>query len=170
MGADSISPLSGRYLIFQLADRIYAVPTRDVEEIVPMAELSSVPGAPSFLTGFLDVGGKLVAVISLRRLLGLPHHERELYTPLIVFKAAQQQIALEIDSVSHIVDINGDELIPVTEGSSLNDCASAVVRLDGQAVVLLSPERILLEQEQQRVAELADLARQRLAELGTETA
>ena len=170
MGADSTSPLRGRYLIFHLADRAYAVSTRRVEEIVPMAELTPVPGAPAFLSGFLDVGGQLVAVISLRSLLGMPDRERELYTPLLILKSSPQQVALEIDGVSRIVDIGDDELIPVTEGCSLNDCASAVARLDGQAVVLLSPERLLLEQELRRVAELAELIRQRLAAVEAVTA
>jgi purine-binding chemotaxis protein CheW len=170
MGADSISTLRGRYLIFHLADRTYAVPAWCVEEIVPMAELFPVPGAPSFLAGFLDVGGQLVAVISMRRLLGMPYREPELYTPLLILKALPQQVALEIDGVTRIVEIDDEDLIPVTEGSSLNDCASAVVRLDGDTIVLLSPERILLEEERTRIAELAVSTRQRLAEVQTVTA
>jgi purine-binding chemotaxis protein CheW len=167
MGADSITTLRGRYLIFHLADRTYAVPTRCVEEIVPMAELFPVPGAPSFLAGFLDVGGQLVAVISMRRLFGMPDHKPELYTPLLILKALPRQVALEIDGVTRIVEIDDDDLIPVTEGSSLNICASAVVRLDGDTIVLLSPERILLEEERKRLAELAESTRQRLAEVQT---
>ena len=170
MGAESITPMRGRYLIFQLADRTYAVPIQCVEEIVPIAELFPVPGAPEFLAGFLDVGGQLVAAISLRRLLGLPDHERELYTPLVILKSTRQRIALEIDSVSRIAEIAPEDVIPVTDGCSINDCAAAVARLDGQAVVLLSPERILLEQEAKRVAELAELTRQRLTELESATA
>lgn len=169
MGADSISPVRGRYLIFQLADRSYAIPIRCIEEIVPIAELTSVPGAP-FLAGFLDIGGQLVAVISLRRLLGMTDHERELYTPLVILRAKVQKFALEIDGVSRIADIDDEKLVSLTEGCSLNDCATAVARLDDQVVVLLSPERILLEQEQKRVAELAEIARQRLAGVEAVTA
>lgn len=165
-----IPRVRGRYLIFYLAERTYAVPIACIEEIVPMTELSPVPGAPSFLSGFLEVGGEPVAVISMRRLFGLPEGEREMYTPLVILKAATQKIALEIDGVTRIVDVDADDLIPVTEGCSLNNCASAVARVDGQAVVLLSPERILLEQESKRVAELGELARKRLAEIETGTA
>jgi chemotaxis signal transduction protein len=100
----------------------------------------------------------------------MPGHERELYTPLVILKASPLKIALEVDSVSRIAEIDPQDLIPVTDGCSLNDCASAVARLDGQAVVLLSPQRILLEQEHRRVAELAELARQRLAEAEVVTA
>jgi purine-binding chemotaxis protein CheW len=167
MGADSISSVRGRYLIFQLAERTYGIPIRDVEEIVPVAELSSVPGAPSFLSGFLDVGGRLVAVISLRRLLGLPAHEWELYTPLIILRADQPKVALEIDAVRGIVDVSDGDLIPLAEGCSFNELATDVARVDGRVVVLLATERILLDQEQKRVAELTGLARQRLAELET---
>lgn len=169
MGADPISPMRGRCLIFHLEDRIYGIPIKCVEEIVPMAELSTVPGAPAFLAGFLDVGGQLVAVISLRRLLGMPDRERELYTPLVILKALPQQVALEIDGVSRIVDIDVEEAVPIAEKYSLNDCATAVIRLDEQAVLLLSPERILLEQELRRVTELAELTRQRLAVVETVT-
>ncbi len=170
MGADSISPARGRYLIFQLADRSYAIPIRCIEEIVPIAELTSVPGAPAFLAGFLDVGGQLVAVISLRHLLGMPDHECALYTPLVILKAKDQRFALEIDGVSRIADIDDEKLVSLTEGCSLNDCATAVARLDEEVVVLLSPERILLEQEQKRVAELAEIARRRIAEVEAVTA
>lgn len=170
MGADSLSLARGRYLIFHLADRNYAIPSRCVEEIVPMAELSPVPGAPSFLPGFLDVGGELVAVISMRRLFGMSDRERELYSPLVLLKAMPQRLALEIDGVTRIADIDGADLVSLTEGNSLNDCAFAIARLDGCAVVILSPERLLLDEEEKRVFELAEQARQRLSEVELVTA
>jgi purine-binding chemotaxis protein CheW len=170
MGADFIPPVRGRYLLLHLADRTYAVPTLCIEEILPMAEVTPVPGAPPFLTGFLDVGGELAAVVSMRRLFGMPPRDWDLYTPLVLLKAAPQPIAMEVDEVTCIVDIDDDHLIPVADGYALNDCASALARVDGRAVVLLSPERMLLEQERRRVAELAESVRRRAAELETVTA
>lgn len=162
MGAGAL--LRERYLVFHLEDRTYCVSTASVEEIVPMAELTRVPSAPAFLLGFLDVGGQLVAVISLRRLMGLTEREPELYTPLVILKTSSQPIALEVDRVTRIVELGEDELIPLSEGCSLNHCATAVARLDGVPVVVLSPERLVLHEEQRRVAELDTLARTRLAE------
>jgi purine-binding chemotaxis protein CheW len=167
MRADSVSQGCGRYLIFQLLDRTYAVPTRFVEEIIPMAELFFVPGSPAFIAGFLNLGGQPIAVISMRCLLGMPDLERELYTPLVILKALPYQLALEVDDVTRVVEIMGDDWMPLADECSLNNCASAIARLDDQAVVLLSPERILLEQERRRVIELAELARQRLVEIET---
>jgi purine-binding chemotaxis protein CheW len=167
MGAGVITPVRGRYLTFRLADRSYAIPIRDVEEIVPVAELSVVPGAPSFLEGFLDIGGELVAVISLRGLLGLPNREWEFYTPLIILRATAPKIALAIDSIAGVSEISENDLSPLAEGSSINELATSVTRIDGRVVVLLSTERMLLDQEQKRVAELAEHVRQRILEVET---
>jgi chemotaxis signal transduction protein len=170
MGAEFLSLYCGKYLIFHLSDSAYAVATTCVEEIVPMAELIPVPGSPNFLTGFLNVGGDTFGAISMRRLFGMADQERQLYTPLIILKGLTMNIALEVDEVARVVDIGVDDLVSNAEGSSLNDCAVAVARIEGHAVVVLSPERLLLHQEQKRVTEMADLAQQRLAELELETA
>jgi purine-binding chemotaxis protein CheW len=170
MGADASNCLRGRYLVFHLADRAYAVPVAAVEEIVPMAELAEVPGGPSFLAGFLNVGAKPIAVISLRRLFQLPVVERELFTPIVILKSARHPIALEVDAVKEIADIKDEDAVALGEGCVVNGFAVAAARLDGTTVLLLSPDRLLLEEERRRLAELADIARDRLAavEAGTE--
>jgi purine-binding chemotaxis protein CheW len=165
MAAVSNSSLSGRCLVFQLLDRTYAIPIGCVEEIVPMAELSPLPGSPSFISGFLNIGGQCLAVVSMRRLMGMPDCERQLYSPLVILKLRMQRIVLEVDTVSHIVDVADNELIPLSEGCSLNDCAMAIANIGGSSVVVLAPERILLKQEERRAAELAELARQRVAQM-----
>ena len=170
MGADAAFSLRGRYLVFHLADQTYAVPVAAVEEIVPMAELALVACGPSFLAGFLDVGGELIAVISLRRLFKLADKSRELYTPIVILKSAPQRVALEVDAVREIADIADEDAVVLGDGCVLNDFALAAVRREGTTVLLLSPERLLLEEEQRRIAELADMARDRRAAVETVTA
>src|SRR5215207_5153634 len=138
MAAASYSPRSGRCLVFQLSDRTYAIPIGCVEEIVPMAELALLPGSPTFISGFLNVGGQCLAVISMRRLMGLPDCERQLYSPLVILTLRQQRIALEVDNVSHIVDVADSELIPLSDGCSVNDCAMAIANIGGSSVVVLA--------------------------------
>jgi purine-binding chemotaxis protein CheW len=156
-------------LVFGLSDRVYAIPTKHVAEIVSMAEVAQVPGSPAFLTGFLNVGGELIAVVSLRRLFGLPDCERHLYSPLIILKSVPDRIALEVDAGLHIAEISGGDLMPLTEASSLNNCATAIARVDGSSVVVLSADHLLLEQERKRVAELAHSAGRRLDQMESKT-
>jgi purine-binding chemotaxis protein CheW len=148
---------------------MYALPVAAVREIVPMAELARVAGGPSFLAGFLDIGGDLIAVVSLRRLFKLPDKSRELYTPIVILKAVPQRVALEVDAVQEIADITDEDAAVLGDGCVLNDFALAAVRREGRTVLLLSPERLLLEEERRRVAELADMARDRRAAVETVT-
>jgi purine-binding chemotaxis protein CheW len=165
MGAGTSFSVRGRYLIFHLADQAYAVSVAAVEEIVPMAELVQVAGGPSFVTGLLDLGGQLIAVISLRRLFNLSDRRRELYTPIVILKAAPRPIALEVDAVQEIVEIKDEDAVALGDGYALNDFAFAAARVSGNHVLLLSPERLLLEEEHRRIAELAERTRQRLGAL-----
>lgn len=155
----------GRYVVFQVADQLYAIPAASVEEIVPIAELTQSPGAPPILSGFLDISGEIIAVVSFRRLWGMPDRQPELYTPLILLRRTFERIALEVDSVACIVELGEQDLISMKDGCSFNQCAAAAVRVDGNTVLLLSPERLLLEQEQRRIAELTEFERQRLSSL-----
>lgn len=170
MGADVSSSLRGRYLIFHLADQAYAIPIAAVEEIVPMAELAQVAGGPSYVAGFLNVGGELIAVVSLRRLFKLADKNRELYTPLVILKSAPRCIALEVDAVQEIADVAHQDAIALGEGSVLNDFALAAVRRAGTTILLLSPERLFLDEERRRLAELSGLASERRASAEAVTA
>jgi purine-binding chemotaxis protein CheW len=170
MRTASPSTTDESFLVFGLADRTYAIPIKYVAEIAPMAELSQVPGSPNFLSGFLNVAGQLIGVISLRRLFGLPDCERHLYSPLVLLKSLSQPIALEVDTGLQIAKIKRNDLMPLDEASSVNNCAAAIVRIDGSSVVVLSVNDLLLEQERKRVAELAHLAGQRLDHMGLVTA
>jgi chemotaxis signal transduction protein len=126
MGADSISPLRGSYLLRHLADRTCAVTTSCVGEIVHMAKPSRLPGAPAFLPGIRHVDRQLAAAISERRLSVTAEHERELDATPVILKGLPHEIALAIEVASRIVKIGGDKMIRSAEGCCLNDCTSAV--------------------------------------------
>jgi purine-binding chemotaxis protein CheW len=154
-----------RYLFFHLGDGAYAVPTDNVDEILPMAELVPAPGGPTLLGGFLNLSGDFLAVVAGRRLLGLPDRPRDIYTPLVILRSSGERLALEVDDVTCVAPVADDAWVPISKGCSLNECATAIARVEGEAIVLLSPERILLDQERKRMAQWAELARRRIAEV-----
>jgi purine-binding chemotaxis protein CheW len=157
----------GRHVVFRCGEQSYALPIERVEEILPLAEVAHVPNAPSFLNGFLDIGGEPVAVISLSGLLGIERREPELYTPLILLKSASPRIAMEVDEVLQIVELDEQDLRPIIEDCSFNDCAASSVRVDDKTLLVLSPQKLLLEEEQKRIAELTAMELRRLEALNT---
>src|SRR5438128_2487698 len=81
-------------LLFHLPGHACALPLASVQEVVPMPLLSRPPGLPSVLAGFLDLGGAIVPVLRLDRLLGLSEVVPGLYTPLLVLRQPEDRLAL----------------------------------------------------------------------------
>ncbi len=150
-------------MVFTLAGQPCAIPLESVREVVPMAQLARPPGLPALLEGFLNLRGEAVPVVRLRRLFGLPEASPGLYTPVVILK--EGPLALLVDEVSGILSAPEEARLPVQEGHAFNDCVEAEVVLDGRTVHLLSKDRLLLEQERRRIAELQVTAQRRLSEL-----
>lgn len=152
-------------LIFEVAGQQYAIHSRHVELITAMAELQRPPGAPDLLTGLLNVAGELIPVVCLRHLFGHLDATLNCWSPLVILEGLDQRMALLVDKVNRVVEVNDHDMVFVPPGQALNDCVERIVRLDGDSVLVLSADRLLLQQEAQTVAELQQLAQQRLLAL-----
>lgn len=152
-------------LVFRLSGEACAFPVKSVREIVHMARLSRPPGLPSILEGFLNLRGAAVPVLRLDRLFHLPERTPGLYTPLLILRGPDAPLALTVDAVSEVLSVSEEDLLPVREADLFNGCVGAEAVLNGRVVHLLSPERLLLEQERRRIAEFQAVAQQRLLEL-----
>lgn len=158
-----------RLLVFHLAGQDCAVSLNRVREIVPMARLARPPGLPSIVEGFLNLAGTAVTVLRLDRLFNLSEREPGLYSTLLVLRTSGCPIAWLVDNISEIVADSPEARLPVSADQSFNGCAEAEVAVNGRMIHLLSPERILLEQERRTVAEFQALEQQRLNNLEAAT-
>jgi purine-binding chemotaxis protein CheW len=142
-----------------------ALPVEAVQEIVPMALLSKPPGAPSFLEGFLNLRGRAVPVLRLNRILDLPLQEADLNTLIIVLKNRTDPWALMVHRVEQLLTVPSDTIVSEGQDYSFNNCVEGQIQSDSKMINLLSAERLFLEQEQRRVAELQAVAQQYLDQL-----
>ena len=153
------------FLVFRLPEADCALPLTALREIVPMASLSRPPGMPSLLEGFLNLGGTAVPVVRLDRLFDLPDLVLGLYTPLLILRAAEDRVALLVESVCGIVAVSSDDIRAGYDGGSFNDCVEGEITVGGRIVHVLSPERLLLEKERQCLAEMQAVEQDRLRDL-----
>jgi purine-binding chemotaxis protein CheW len=158
-------------LVFQLSGETTAFPLEAVEKIAPMAQLSRPPGMPHSLEGILNLGGIPTPVLRLDKLLDLEPHDPGLYSALIVLKGnADGPLAVLVDRVLEILSVPESDLVPVAANDSFNACVGATARLRGESIHLLSPERILLRKERQRLSEFKAAVEWRLEQWEPEQA
>ena len=67
-----MSAPAGPFLIFRLEESLFALAAADVAEILPVPILERPQGAPTVLAGFLNLGGRPLAVVDLGVVLGQP--------------------------------------------------------------------------------------------------
>lgn len=149
-------------LVFHLASQVVALPLENVESIAPMAQLSRPPGLPSPLEGVLNLGGRAVPVWRLARLLQLPEQRPGLYSMIIILKRIPDAgTAMLVDRVTEILSVPEIAMIPIADEDSFNGCVEATVPAGGQAIHLLSLERVLLKKEREALSEFQAIEQRR---------
>ncbi|MCI0755990.1 chemotaxis protein CheW [Teichococcus vastitatis] len=170
--AAAVSASAEAYLVLQLGARRCALSCAAVREILPLPRLWRPPGLPRPLAGFLNLSGEAVPVLDLARLFGLSAEtadaEAALYRHVILASPGPQGAlpGLLVDRVLDLVRVPPAGLRPLAGDASLNGCAVAELPLADGFAHLLAPERILLAQEQARLATLREAAQTRLQEWG----
>ena len=69
--AETSGSVKRRFLVFQLAERVYALPAETVAEVIRIPATARVPQAPRALIGVANLRGAVLPVVSLRALLDL---------------------------------------------------------------------------------------------------
>jgi len=94
-------------LILCLHDEAFAIPARDVREILEMVPVTRVPGAPACLDGVINVRGRIVPLADLRVLFGMPCTPADVHTRIVV-------VELVLDGDPVVVGILADAVRDVT--------------------------------------------------------
>ncbi len=136
---------SGLYLTFRLGQEIHGAPILKIREIISMLEITRVPRTKPWLAGVINLRGKVIPVVTLRRLLGMEQAQQTEETCIIVVETQSELIGVIIDEVSEVVDIHADWLEPVPEfGTEFHaDFLLAMGKVKDKVVTLLDLDRIL---------------------------
>jgi len=157
---------AGAAVLFHLGSELFAVDSSLVQEIVPMARLSIPGGAPSVLAGFLNLAGRPIPVIRLHRLLNLPEPSYGLYTQIIILRDGEgRSVGWIVDRVAQIVTVREADIMSVPEKECFKDCTKGFLAFGDAHVPIMIPDRVLLEQERQRVTQFQEMEQARLREL-----
>lgn len=88
---------------FKVADEEYGVDILSVQEIIRHTGLTKVPNAPAFLEGILNLRGRVIPVVDMRKRFGLTPKEPDTQTRIVVFALETGVIGCQVDSVSEVL-------------------------------------------------------------------
>src|SRR5262245_38220364 len=100
------------YVLFELAGTAYALPSRDVERMEMVEQITPVPNALPFVEGVVFSRGRVVPALSLRRRFGFERLAFDLRTRLIVVGHGERTVGLIVDSAREFVQIAVEAIQP----------------------------------------------------------
>lgn len=137
-------------VIFNLAQECYAVDIAAVESIIKIQAITKLPRAPQFVEGVINLRGKVLPILDLRKRFGLEAETADKDTRIVVVHLQALEVGMIVDSVSEVVSISSEVIEPpspivtTVDSSFIRGIAKAGQRL----VILLDMARVLSQQEQ----------------------
>lgn len=130
---------------FRLGNEEFSLDILRVQEIIRHMELTRVPRTPDFVEGVINLRGRVIPVLDLRKRFGLPSDERTNETRIIVVDVDNRTVGLKVDAVSEVLRLPADtvEPPPAIVAGAESDYIKGVGKLDGRLIILLDVSKIL---------------------------
>jgi purine-binding chemotaxis protein CheW len=146
--------LAGKYMTFKLAEEEYGLEILKVREIIGLMDITRVPKTDEFISGVINLRGKVIPVIDLRLKFGMEKGIATDQTVIIVvqYNMNNQELTMGIlvDEVLEVLSIAGEQIEPPPNfgtGSMNTDFILGVGKAEKRVIFLLDIGRILSSEE-----------------------
>ena len=137
--------LAGKYLTFTLHSESYGIAVLKVREIIRLTNITSVPQMPAYVRGVINLRGKIVPVMDLRRRLGLPETKDTDLTCIVVVQDKVSdgkitQMGLLVDAVEDVINMTAANIEETPDfGTQIStDYILGMAKLKDTVVTLLN--------------------------------
>jgi len=130
---------------FKVGRESYGVPITSLHEIVRVPEITAVPDAPEYIEGVINLRGKIVSVLDLRKRLGEAQVVASRRNRILVVEHKGRLCGLIVDSASEVLKIPESNVEPSPTESlegGLN-CVTGLGKYQGRLIVLLDMGKLL---------------------------
>ncbi|MGA2549168.1 MAG: chemotaxis protein CheW [Burkholderiaceae bacterium] len=160
--AATASVFSGRneFLTFKLGEEDYGIDILKVKEIRSRDLITRIANAPKFIRGILNLRGTIIPIIDLRIKFGLESSAQSDLSVVIVLQLEGQTVGVGVDSVSDVVGLSAEEILPAPEFGSMLDTRyiCGIATIEGRMLILMDIEKVFSALELTAVEDATPLA------------
>ena len=134
---------------FNLGKEEFAVDILKIQEINRMVEITKVPKSPEFVEGVINLRGKVIPIIDLRKRFKLPGSESTKQTRIVVVDIDNMVVGLVVDAVSEVLRLPANTVEPpppIVAGID-SEYISGVGKLEDRLLILLELDKVLSKDE-----------------------
>ncbi len=152
---------AGLYLTFALAEELYGLEILVVQEIIQLVPITVVPRTPDFVRGVINLRGRVIPVVDLRRKFGMDAVEDTEQSCIIVVEVAAREgtitMGVVVDRVAEVLDVSVAQIEPAPAFGAAVDTAFilGMGKVGDNVIMLLDIRRVLGGDELAQVGALA---------------
>jgi purine-binding chemotaxis protein CheW len=133
---------------FQIGGEEFGLDILRVQEIIRIQQLTRVPNSPDFVDGVINLRGKVIPVIALRKRFGLATQPHDKQTRIVVVEVRGTVLGFIVDSVSEVLRLPAETIeAPPRLGKVEREYVSGIGKLESRLLILLDVDRLLHESE-----------------------
>jgi len=143
---------------FRVGAETFGVPITYVHEIVRVPEITSVPDSPEFVEGVINLRGKIVSVVDLRKRFGETQLDPNKKNRVIVVESDGKLVGLIVDTASEVLRIPNADIEPPPSilQNSESSYVTGVGKYQNRLIILVDLKRVLQRGELRKAAEVGD--------------
>jgi purine-binding chemotaxis protein CheW len=143
----------GKYLTFELGNEEFGIQVLKVREIMGIQDITAVPQTPVYVKGVINLRGKVIPVVDLRRKFGLPEIEYTQRTCIIVVQVNAGKVGMlmgiVVDGVSEVLNLMAADIedTPDFGEGVATPYLLGMAKIKGKVKILLEINEVLTSQE-----------------------
>lgn len=144
-------------VVFELAAEVYGVDISRVQEIIRLPTITRLPRAPEFVEGVINLRGRVIPVVDLKRRFGLPAGERTRASRIVVVDVDNQTIGMVVDGVSEVLRVQAAAVEPPSPVVTTieSDYIRGIAKLEARLIILLDLDKVLSVEEKHQLRDVA---------------
>ena len=133
---ENIREQFGSVVVFVLDGQRYALYLSAVERIARVVEITPLPKAPGVVLGVINVGGRIIPVVDIRKRFGLPAREINLSDQLVIASTSRRRVALVVDSVIGVKEDSVASMVAAEQILPRMEYVKGVVKLEDGMILI----------------------------------
>ncbi len=133
-------------VVFKIDTEEFGVEIKAVQEIIRMVNITEIPRAPHYVKGIINLRGRIIVVISLNAIMGMPDREHDATTRIIVADIEGNVMGFIVDSVSEVIRLPSKsiETTPTVITNKIKmEYIKGVGKVDNRMLILLNLDKML---------------------------
>jgi purine-binding chemotaxis protein CheW len=138
-------------VVFDLDQQIYGVPISSVLEIIRLEKITGLPQAPYFIEGIIEIRGRVIPVMDLRKRFGMQEAEHTQATRIIIVDMDNTTMGIIVDAVTEVLHISSGAIQPPPPVIDNVDRSfiHGVALMGERMIILLELDKVLHDKEKE---------------------